>query len=109
MRSKVAILECPDYSPDQARRAVRDVLDRLGGLGRFVREGQSVCVKINHLGEHRMESAVNTHPALVAALAARGGTVTPPRISIGCFRMTFAECINISETLKLSRCLRCHS
>lgn len=51
--------------PDPAR-LVREAVGKLGGMGKFVRPGQTVVVKPN-LGWDRLpEEGANTHPAVVA-------------------------------------------
>jgi len=64
---KVALAACAGYGPglDEALRAL---LAHLGGIGAFVRPGQSVLVKPNLLTDKEPERAVTTHPAVVRAL-----------------------------------------
>jgi uncharacterized protein (DUF362 family) len=45
---------------------VREALGKLGGMGRFVRAGQTVVVKPNIGWDRTPEEAANTHPAVVA-------------------------------------------
>ena len=61
----VAVAEDSDYS----RAAVRAV-NALGGMGRFVRPGDTVVVKPNIGWDRRPEQAANTHPLVVRAVAA---------------------------------------
>jgi uncharacterized protein (DUF362 family)/Pyruvate/2-oxoacid:ferredoxin oxidoreductase delta subunit len=50
------------------RSRVEDVLDPLGGIGRFVQPGMQVLIKPNLVAGARLEQAVTTHPALVGAV-----------------------------------------
>ena len=43
-------------------------MEGLGGMGRFVKAGQSVLIKPNLLSDHTPDEAVTTHPELVRAL-----------------------------------------
>lgn len=44
------------------------LLDLIGGMGRFVRPGQSVLIKPNLLSDHEPKDAVTTHPAVITAV-----------------------------------------
>lgn len=68
MPYEVSIIRCPDYDDAQVSRAVAASLAPLGGLGRFVRAGQRVLIKLNLLSAAEPERAVTTHPALVTAV-----------------------------------------
>ncbi len=50
-------------------RTLRGVLEPLGGVGRFVRPGMKVLLKPNLLAPLPPERGVDTHPALVQAMA----------------------------------------
>jgi len=43
-------------------------MDGLGGMGQFVKPGQSILIKPNLLSDHVPEDAVTTHPEVVRAL-----------------------------------------
>lgn len=49
-------------------RLVRDTLGALGGIGRFVKTGQTVVVKPNIGWDRTVELAANTHPEVVRTL-----------------------------------------
>ncbi|MDW7709485.1 MAG: DUF362 domain-containing protein [Deferrisomatales bacterium] len=57
----VAVAEGPDEA-----FLVRLVLEKLGGMGRFVRPGAQVVVKPNIAWDRTPEEGANTHPAVVA-------------------------------------------
>jgi len=60
----VSLLRCPNGSEADVSAAVRNAVELLGGMGRFVRSGDRILVK----------------PNLVAAVAAGSGAVTDPRV-----------------------------
>jgi uncharacterized protein (DUF362 family)/ferredoxin len=64
----VAVVRCADYARDRVLAAVREALDLLGGVERFVRPGQRVLVKPNMLAGEPPERAITTHPEIVRAL-----------------------------------------
>ncbi|MGQ9681695.1 MAG: DUF362 domain-containing protein [Anaerolineae bacterium] len=65
----VYISRCPDYELAQVRRSVGEALSALGGIERFVHPGQRILLKPNLLLNKAPDTAVNTHPALVQAVA----------------------------------------
>lgn len=67
--SRVSVVRCPDYTPSNVLKAVKEAVDLLGGMERFVLPGQSVLLKPNLLSPRAPESAVCTHPAVVEAVA----------------------------------------
>lgn len=69
MRSAVALVRCTTYGIDDVRRAVREAVDLLGGIERFVRPDERVLLKPNLLAAHLPESAVCTHPSVTQAVA----------------------------------------
>jgi uncharacterized protein (DUF362 family)/ferredoxin len=68
MKSKVAIVECPDYDQTNVEKAVHHGLELIGGLGPIVKPGNSVLLKVNALLDADPETGTTTHPSLVAAL-----------------------------------------
>ena len=78
--SRTAIIKCTDYRQDRVNRAVRESLNLLGGIERYVRPGARVLIKPNLIRARRPEEAVTSHPAVVKALVqvvqAAGGLVT---------------------------------
>ena len=61
--STIAVSEGKDYS-----QTTRNVLSALGGMKRFVRDGDVVVVKPNIGWDRRPEQAANTHPLVVKAV-----------------------------------------
>jgi uncharacterized protein (DUF362 family)/ferredoxin len=69
MMPTVSISKCSSYEPSEVQRAVGKCLAALGGLGDFVKQGQTVLLKPNLLGSRPPQAAVTTHPAVVEAVA----------------------------------------
>jgi len=78
--NRTAIVKCADYRQEGVDRAVRESLNLLGGIERFVRPGARVLIKPNLITARQPNEAVTTHPAVVKALVqvvqAAGGIVT---------------------------------
>ena len=68
-RSTVALVRCDTYDPDAVYAAMRRGVELLGGLDRFVRPGELITLKPNILAGDGPDSAVSTHPSVVAASA----------------------------------------
>lgn len=67
---RVALVRCEDYEPARLDAAVSRQFELLGGLGTFIKRGDSVLVKPNFIAprSHR-HSAAQTHPAVVLEVA----------------------------------------
>ncbi len=63
----VAVTSCRDYSEQEVRRALTEVLAPFGGLS-WVRPGMRIVIKANLVYGRKPEAAVTTHPALLCAL-----------------------------------------
>jgi uncharacterized protein (DUF362 family) len=61
--SVVAVAEGQDYGA-----VTRNAINALGGIGRFVKAGNTVVVKPNMGWDRRPEQAATTHPAVVRAI-----------------------------------------
>lgn len=68
MTFHVSITRCRNYELDKVRSAIAASLEPLGGIHRFVGEGDRVLVKPNLLASRAPEAAVTTHPAVVQAV-----------------------------------------
>ena len=63
----VAFEKCRSYGSD-LQPAIERLLEHIGGLGRYVKPGQSVLIKPNLLSDKPPERAVTTHPEVVRAI-----------------------------------------
>lgn len=68
MISKISVLKCPDYRPDNVERVVRESIDKLGGIAAFIKPGSRVLLKPNLLMPIEPEKAITTHPEIVRAI-----------------------------------------
>jgi uncharacterized protein (DUF362 family)/Pyruvate/2-oxoacid:ferredoxin oxidoreductase delta subunit len=68
LKSRVALVSCPDYRRDRVEGALERLLEPEGGMSAFVRPGQKVLLKPNLLSAKAPEKAVTTHPEIVRAV-----------------------------------------
>ena len=67
--STVSVVTCRSYEPAALDQALRSALEPLGGIAGFVRPGMNVLLKPNLLAPLPPERGVDTHPALISAVA----------------------------------------
>lgn len=65
--SEVVLKYCPEYSSN-LEAVLREGLEEIGGMNKFVLPGQRVFLKVNLLMKKSPEEAVTTHPAVVEAV-----------------------------------------
>jgi len=68
MKPVVSISKCPEYDLNMVRKEVGEAIDNLGGIGKFVKPGEKVLLKVNLLLPSKPEEAVTSHPTVVKAL-----------------------------------------
>ena len=68
MDNKVYIVQCEDYADSDNK--IKSLIDLMGGMQRFAKQGEKIVLKVNLLREARPEEAVCTHPAVAAAVDA---------------------------------------
>lgn len=66
--SRVSITRCASYEIQEAYRAIRESIDLLGGMERFVSRGERILLKPNLLAGKPPETAVTTHPEVVRVI-----------------------------------------
>ena len=66
---RVALTACADYDAARVEAAIRLTVDRLGGMGAFVKPGQRILLKPNLVRAAAPDRAISTHPTVVAAVA----------------------------------------
>jgi len=64
--NKVYIVQCKDYA--EADDKIQALIDLMGGMVRFAKQGEKIVLKVNLLREARPEAAVCTHPSVAAAV-----------------------------------------
>jgi uncharacterized protein (DUF362 family) len=65
---KVSIVKCEDYKQSDVDKAVKDSIDLLGGIDKFISKGDKVLLKINQLQAKRPEDCVTTHPSVIESV-----------------------------------------
>lgn len=66
--SKVSILRCENYDPEKLYTALKQAIDLIGGIEKFVNPKQKVLIKPNLLKAAHPDQAVTTHPEFVRAV-----------------------------------------
>jgi uncharacterized protein (DUF362 family) len=67
--SKVVIVRCGGYGQEEVDAAVRRQIELLGGVGQFIKPGQTILIKPNFIAPKARELAVQTDPAVLIAIA----------------------------------------
>lgn len=65
----VAIFESNDYNYEKVKKALVNAIDSLGGLSKYLDDGDRVLLKVNLLMKKSPEEATTTHPIFVKALS----------------------------------------
>ena len=68
MKTDVYIVKCESY--DTADEKIGEMFALMGGVGKFVANGEKITLKANLLAAEPPEKAVSTHPAVIAAVGA---------------------------------------
>ena len=68
MKSKVSVVRCRTYNPEEVRSSVRRAIELLGGISLFVEKGEKVIIKPNLLSGRPPEDNVNTHIEVIRAV-----------------------------------------
>jgi uncharacterized protein (DUF362 family)/Pyruvate/2-oxoacid:ferredoxin oxidoreductase delta subunit len=67
-RATVAVVACGSYERSEVESAVRRAVELVGGVGRFVRQGERILLKPNLLSAKAPERAITTHPEVARAM-----------------------------------------
>lgn len=68
-KSRVAVINCPDYDISRVNAAVQRGIDLLGGCSSLIKPGEQILLKPNLLAPDPPEKCVTTHPAVFRAVA----------------------------------------
>ena len=66
---QVAIIKCESYDYQAVKKAVEKGISLVGGIGKFVNQGEKILLKPNLLSASAPEKGVTTHPAVFKAAA----------------------------------------
>ncbi len=69
MKSKVAIVRCNSYEPEEVKQSVSRGMELIGGVETFVKAEEKILLKVNLLVGEVPEKCVTTHPAVFRAVA----------------------------------------
>ncbi len=67
--TEVSIVKCNNYEHENVKNAIRESLDLLGGIEKFVKPGNKVLLKVNAIIGFLPDRAATTHPAAVIAMS----------------------------------------
>ena len=65
---QVALIRCDDYTQSKVDLAVKQAIDFLGGMEKFVCKGQTVLLKANLVMKCAPEKCATTHPSIIEAV-----------------------------------------
>lgn len=68
MKSQVVLLSCPKYDRDNIYQELKWGIDQLGGMGHFIQSDEKILLKPNLLRKADKDSAIVTHPLVMAAV-----------------------------------------
>jgi len=68
MKTSVSVVRCKNYKEPEVKEAVQESLKLIGGLGKIIKPGNTVLLKINLLAPTELKRAVITHPSIVKAV-----------------------------------------
>jgi uncharacterized protein (DUF362 family)/NAD-dependent dihydropyrimidine dehydrogenase PreA subunit len=66
-KSRVAAVRCTTYENDEVLKSIKQGIDLLGGISRYVKPGEKIVLKPNLLMGADPEKCVTTHPAVLRA------------------------------------------
>lgn len=66
--TEVSIIKCPEYHLEGIYKSVRESVNLIGGIGKFVKKGMRVLIKPNFLFATSPDKTVNTHPTIIKAV-----------------------------------------
>ncbi|BEP28715.1 DUF362 domain-containing protein [Helicovermis profundi] len=67
--NKVSIVKCKDYFYDDVKNSLVRSIKNIGGLNKYLNDGDKILLKVNLLMKKSPDKATTTHPIFVKALA----------------------------------------
>ncbi|MDO5540419.1 MAG: DUF362 domain-containing protein [Eubacteriales bacterium] len=67
-KSKVILIPCSSYDEEEVYRAMKQGIEMLGGIERFVKKEEKILVKPNFLSAADADRAVTTHPSVIKGM-----------------------------------------
>jgi uncharacterized protein (DUF362 family)/NAD-dependent dihydropyrimidine dehydrogenase PreA subunit len=68
MAPLVSVVRCDSYEESVVESSVSEALASIGGIGKYVKTGNRVLLKVNLLSASAPDRAITTHPSVVKAL-----------------------------------------
>lgn len=65
---KVSIIRCEDYNYKKVKDSIKESIENLGGLNKYINQGEKILLKLNLLMKKAPEEATTTHPVFAKAL-----------------------------------------
>lgn len=66
-KSKVVLIPCSEYAEEKIYAGLKNGLEQLGGIAKFVKRDEKILLKPNLLKKAEVEKAVITHPVVTGA------------------------------------------
>ena len=71
-KTKVALVRCDTYNVTEVYEAVKEGLQLIGGVSRFIKSGEKIVIKPNVLIGSAPDKCVCTHPSVFGAVVGAG-------------------------------------
>ena len=68
-RTKVALLQCNSYNTDKLYEKIKEGIDLIGGIEKFIKKGEKILLKPSLLAPDPPETATTTHPSVFESIA----------------------------------------
>ena len=68
MKSQVVLLSCQSYDRENIYEELKWGIEQMGGIGQFVQSDEKILLKPNFLRKADKDSAITTHPYVMAAI-----------------------------------------
>ncbi len=65
----VSLVRCDEYNYEKVKASIRESIENLGGLEKYISSGEKVLLKLNLLMKKSPQEATTTHPIFAKALA----------------------------------------
>jgi uncharacterized protein (DUF362 family)/Pyruvate/2-oxoacid:ferredoxin oxidoreductase delta subunit len=81
-KSNVIITRCKDYKKEEVTKKIKDGLDLIGGLEKYIGPAKKILLKPNLLSATKPEKAVTTHPVFIESIIELIKKIRGDRVSI---------------------------
>jgi uncharacterized protein (DUF362 family)/ferredoxin len=95
MKSQVVLLRCQEYDKHKIYEEIKWGLNQLGGVRAFVSESEKILLKPNLLRKAEKDSAIVTHPVVMASVAEL-------LQENGCTHLSYGDSAGVGSTEKIA-------